>query len=88
MTDEQFPVDPSLELEQVDTEARFNELWASGDKIGALETAMGRYINATDVSADPDLATVIMQPSASEAYGAALLVKTLEELAAEKLAAE
>jgi hypothetical protein len=88
MTNEQFPVDSSLAQEHVDTETQFNELWASGDKIGALEAAMGRYVNASEISANPDLATIILQPTASEAYGAALLVKTLEELTAEKPAAE
>jgi hypothetical protein len=83
MTNEQLPSSSSPEHDQVNTQTRFNELWESGDKIGALETAMGRYVNASDISSNPDLATVILQPSASEAYAAASLVKTLEVLATE-----
>lgn len=84
MNHEQTPNNADVEQTEVDTESQFTQLWESGDKIGALEVAMGRYINASDVSGNPDLATVILQPSASEAYAAALIVKTLEELAAEK----
>jgi len=84
MTHELTTNSSDTEKTPIDTEAQFTQLWESGDKIAALEAVMGRYINASEISDNPDLAIVVMQPSASEAYAAALMVKTLEEMAAEK----
>lgn len=72
------------ELSAQEIEAKHNELWESGDKIGALEAVLGRYVNASEVSDNPILQTVIMTRSAAEAYGAALMIKTIEQSADRK----
>jgi hypothetical protein len=83
MTNEFITNSPDKE-EPVDTETRFTQLWESGDKIAALETVMGGRIDASNVGDNRNLITILMQPTASEAYAAALFVKTLKEMAAEK----
>lgn len=72
------------ELTAEEVQAKHNELWESGDKIGALEAVLGRYVNSSEVSDNPILQTVIMTHSPAEAYGAALMIKTIEELADQK----
>lgn len=72
------------ELSAGEVEAKHHELWESGDKIGALEAVLGRYVNASEVSDNPILQTVMMTRSAAEAYGAALMIKTIEESADQK----
>jgi len=83
MTHELTSNNSDIEKTPTGTEAQFMELWEKGEKVEALEVVMGRYINASEISAHPDFLTVIMQPTASKAYAAALSVKTLEELAVE-----
>lgn len=67
---------PELSAEEI--KSNHDELWQSGDKVGALEAVLGRYVNSSEVSDNPILQTVIMAHSAEEAYGAAMMIKTIE----------
>jgi len=73
------------EVEKTDEQIQelFTQTWEAGDRIGAIEIVLGRYINASDIQADKDLATIVMQPDADKAYAAASMVKMLEQMAKE-----
>jgi hypothetical protein len=80
-----YNVDPEAETTPEDSapltykelEEKVHALWDSGAKMEAMELVFGRPINAEDLTAD--LATVFMQPNADEAFGAMLLVKSIED---------
>jgi hypothetical protein len=61
-----------------ETEQKVHDLWASGAKMEAMEVVLGRPIYSDDLVTNPDLATVFTQPTADEAFGAMLLIKSLE----------
>jgi hypothetical protein len=83
--DAEAPTDTEASVELTDEQIHqeFTETWDAGDRIGATELVLGRYINASDISENKDLATIVMQPDSEKAYAAALMVKTLEEMAKE-----
>jgi hypothetical protein len=84
MTNEFITDGPDRGEEPVGIETRFTQLWESGDRMAALEAVMGRRIDTSNVNDSRNFITILMQPTASEAYAAALFVKTLKEMAAEK----
>ncbi|CAN5387389.1 hypothetical protein BH09PAT4_BH09PAT4_08370 [soil metagenome] len=65
-------------------EATAKSQWQCGARLEAMETVLGRYINASELPDNPDLASVFMISDPEEAYAGLLVVKTLEELAAER----
>jgi len=67
----------SIPLTYEELEEKVHTLWDSGAKMEAMELVLGRPVNTEDLTTD--LAAVFMQPTADEAFGAMLLVKSIED---------
>ena len=74
--------DPEMTDEQIEQTATAQ--WRTDQRLEAMETVLGRRIDARDLPDNPDLASVFMISDPDEAYAGLLLVKTLEQLAAER----
>ena len=84
MSYEQRPTPETIAPTPQEVEAESRRLWESGARLEAMGTALGRRVDARELQENPDLASVFMLQDANEAYGGLLMVKTIEEMAAER----
>lgn len=75
---------PESKETQDEVRQKAEALWESGDKVAALEAVLGRYIDASELQENPIFRTIILAQTADQAYGAALMIKTIEENADNK----
>lgn len=83
-THDSYP-DQDPEMTDENIEQTVKTLWQADQRLEAMGVSLGRRIDARDLLDNPDLALVAMISDPEEAYPGLLIVKTLEQLAAERL---
>lgn len=70
-------------LEEIEPKAK--ELWEDmTTRLDSVEMVLGRRVDGSEPSQNPDLGSVMLTADTSEAFGGLLMLKTLEELQAER----
>ncbi|MFZ2125488.1 MAG: hypothetical protein WA087_02780 [Candidatus Saccharimonadales bacterium] len=65
-------------------EGKFEGLWEAGDKVGAMEVALGRRVDSQEVMNDKMLGLALLSPNPKEAYGVLLVHRAFSSEKSEK----